>query len=181
MKSLQSEWLLTFCQELWFSLSQWLNGRQPVSILKQLNGRKFKILSRWPFNCWSDIGNQETKQMTTLFQRPLQVSHTDVMHPHGFMTSVYKTCLRPWVWSWTNDNVSDKLNGRQSSCWLRDIKFKFKFNFISSQFKVTNIQIDIKSINLQTKIDTAICKVWPNYKFKKSILISGWTPTLVQD
>ena len=38
-------------------------------------------------------------------------------------------------------------------------KFKFKFSFISSQFKVTNIQIDIKSINLQSKIDTAICKV----------------------
>ena len=38
-------------------------------------------------------------------------------------------------------------------------KFKFKFNFISSQFKVTNIQRDIKSVNLQTKIDTAICKV----------------------
>ena len=34
--------------------------------LKQLNDRQFKILSRRPFNCWSDIDNQETKQMTSL-------------------------------------------------------------------------------------------------------------------
>ena len=50
-------------------------------------------------------------------------------------------------------------NRKFPSSRLSSLKDKFKFNFISYQFKVTNIQIDIKSINLQTKIDTACRKV----------------------
>ena len=34
--------------------------------LKKLNDWQFEILSHLPLNCWSDIGNQETKQMMLL-------------------------------------------------------------------------------------------------------------------
>ena len=45
--------------------SDW-HGWQPVSIIKKLNDWQFKILSCWPFNCWSDIVNQENKEMMSL-------------------------------------------------------------------------------------------------------------------